>query len=123
MKEWLIIFTEYSSVIINAVAVLVVVYGTIEAFVALLRTSFGATTSHSYRSLYLRYAHFLIGGLTFQLAADIVETAIAPDWEEIGRLAAIAAIRTFLNFFLERDISEVREAGPGQGEGAAPTKT
>ena len=36
-------------------------------------------------------------------------TAIAPTWEDIGRLAAIAAIRTFLNFFLERDIIEARK--------------
>ncbi|HEU5295907.1 MAG TPA: DUF1622 domain-containing protein, partial [Burkholderiaceae bacterium] len=45
----------------------------------------------------------------FQLAADIVETAITSDWESIGRLAAIALIRTFLNYFLERDMSDVRE--------------
>jgi uncharacterized membrane protein len=29
-------------------------------------------------------------------------------WEEVARLVAIAAIRTFLNFFLERDLGEVR---------------
>ena len=40
-------------------------------------------------------------------AADILETAIAPTWQDIGRLGAIAVIRTFLNFFLERDLAEV----------------
>ena len=44
-----------------------------------------------------------------QLAADIIETAITTDWEAIGRVAAIAVIRTFLNYFLERDMSETRE--------------
>ena len=36
------------------------------------------------------------------------------EWDEIGRLAAIAVIRTFLNFFLERDLAEMerREAKP-----------
>jgi uncharacterized membrane protein len=55
----------------------------------------------------------LIAGLTFQLAADIIETSIAPSWESIGRLAAIAAIRAFVNYFLERDMAahERREAG------------
>ncbi len=48
-----------------------------------------------------------MGGLTFQLAADILETSIAPTWDEIGRVGAIAVIRTFLNFFLERDLAEV----------------
>ena len=31
-------------------------------------------------------------------------TAIAPNWTDIGQLGAIAVIRTFLNYFLERDV-------------------
>ena len=50
--------------------------------------------------------------------SDIVETAIAPSWQDIGRLAAIAVIRTFLNFFLERDLAEIRER---QSEGRRDT--
>src|SRR5881392_193454 len=42
--------------------------------------------------------------LEFLLAADIVQTAVAPTWEEIGQLAAIVTIRTALNFFLQREI-------------------
>jgi hypothetical protein len=49
--------------------------------------------------------------LEFQLAADIIGTAIAPSWEQIAQLAAIALIRTFLSYFLNREIStEEREA-------------
>jgi hypothetical protein len=43
----------------------------------------------------------------FQLAADIIETSIAPSWQEVGQLGAITVIRTFLNFFLERDLAEL----------------
>jgi uncharacterized membrane protein len=56
-----------------------------------------------------------VAGLTFQLAADIIETSIRSDWEAIARIGAIAVIRTFLNYFLERDLAEVRER---QHEGA-----
>jgi uncharacterized membrane protein len=49
---------------------------------------------------------FLALGLEFLLAADILRTAVAPTWEEIGQLAAIAAIRTGLNFFLGREFIE-----------------
>ena len=42
--------------------------------------------------------------LEFELAADILRTAVAPTWSEIGQLAAIAALRTALNFFLQREI-------------------
>jgi len=45
------------------------------------------------------------------LAADVVRTVIAPTWVEIGQLAAIAVIRTFLNFFLERDLEAAARAG------------
>ena len=44
--------------------------------------------------------------LEFLLGADILRTAVEPSWEEIGRLAAIAAIRTALNFFLQREIAQ-----------------
>jgi uncharacterized membrane protein len=58
-----------------------------------------------------RFAMAIILALEFALAADIARTAIAPSWREIGQLAAIAAIRTALNWFLERDLAEARDAG------------
>jgi uncharacterized membrane protein len=57
------------------------------------------------REVWLRFARLLVGGLTFQLAADIIETAISTTWESLGRIAVIAVIRTFLNYFLEKDVS------------------
>jgi uncharacterized membrane protein len=48
--------------------------------------------------------HWLENGVA--LAADIVRTVIVPTWNDIGQLAAIAVIRTFLNHFLEKDLEE-----------------
>ena len=45
--------------------------------------------------------------LEFLLAADIVATAVSPTWDSLGKLAVISAIRTFLNFFLEREVKEL----------------
>ena len=45
---------------------------------------------------------------TFQFASDIVRSAIAPTWNDIGQLGAIAVIRTFLTYFLDRDLAEQR---------------
>ncbi len=45
--------------------------------------------------------------LEFLLASDIVATAVSPTWDALGKLAAISAIRTFLNFFLEREVKEL----------------
>ena len=52
----------------------------------------------------------LLLGLEFALVADSVRSARAPGWDDIGQLAAIAASRTFLDYFLERDLGE---AGAG----------
>ena len=109
MKEWLIAATEYAIVFIDAFALLVIVLGTLEAFVNGLRMMLSSVSSHVKRDVWLRYARWLVVGLTFQLAADIIETSISTSWEAIGRLAAIAVIRTFLNYFLERDLAELRE--------------
>lgn len=61
------------------------------------------------KDIWRRFAAAIILSLEFALAADIARTAIAPSWREIGQLAAIAAIRTALNWFLERDLAEVRD--------------
>lgn len=42
--------------------------------------------------------------LELLLGADVLATAVAPTWDEIGKLAAIATIRTALNFFLEKEL-------------------
>ncbi|HEY9856250.1 MAG TPA: DUF1622 domain-containing protein [Stenomitos sp.] len=51
--------------------------------------------------------------LEFELAADILRTAVAPTWNEIGQLAAIIVIRTAVNFFLQREIDRAVQEGSG----------
>lgn len=60
----------------------------------------------------LTLARFLAIALEFQLGADILSTAVAPTWDAIGKLAAVAIIRTALNFFLSRDMQEHGQADP-----------
>ncbi len=63
-----------------------------------------------YEKTRLTLSRFLALGLEFQLAADIIATAVAPSWTQIGKLGAIAVIRTGLNYFLAREIAEEQEA-------------
>lgn len=58
----------------------------------------------------LTFARYLALALEFQLGADILGTAIAPGWDQIGKLGAIAVIRTGLNLFLTREIKEEQVA-------------
>ena len=61
----------------------------------------------------LRLARSLALGLEFLLAADVMRTAVAPTWTEIGQLAAVATLRTALNFFIQREI-DAAERRKGQ---------
>jgi len=56
----------------------------------------------------LRLGRWLALALEFELAADILRTAVAPTWNEIGQLAAIIVLRTALNYFLQREIETSR---------------
>lgn len=109
MKDALMQATEWSVLLIDSIALALVLLGTIEAVVAGLRMMFSSPTGHRKRDAWLRYARWLVAALTFQLAADIIETSITTDWMAIARVGAIAVIRTFLNYFLEKDLTELRE--------------
>jgi uncharacterized membrane protein len=110
MEEVLHEIARHVGLVIEAIAILVIAIGAVEALIATLRVMLGGRASNiEKRAVWLDFARWLVAGLTFQLAADIVQTTIAPTWDEVGRVAAIAAIRTFLTFFLDRDMDAIRE--------------
>jgi uncharacterized membrane protein len=112
VKEWLIGATEHAITLIDAMALVVVLFGTLQAFVRAVRLAVVPGDDRERRDIWLRFARWLVAGLTFQLAADIIETSITTSWDAIGRIAAVAVVRTFLNYFLERDVAEMREPKP-----------
>ena len=75
---------EYAIVFIDALALLVIVVGTAEAFIGGLRLFFSSPSGHERRDVWLRYGRWLVAGLTFQLAADIIETSITTSWDAVG---------------------------------------
>src|SRR5215471_17717137 len=109
MHEWLITASEYAIDVIDAIALLFIAVATVRATLAALPAMIAPLTGEQRREVWLQYARWLIAGMTLQLAADIIETAITTDWVSLGRVGAIAVIRTFLNYFLERDVAEARE--------------
>jgi uncharacterized membrane protein len=110
MDHWLGMVVANVATVIQVIAVVVVAYATLQALVHSVRVMFGPSVRHreDFEAGYVRFARWLIVALTFQLAADIVQTTFAPTWEELGKLAAVAAIRAFINYFLEHDL-ELRE--------------
>lgn len=107
---------------VETLGVAVIALGVLSAIFSFIRALVGKGP-HDFNDVRLILARYLALGLEFQLAADILSTAIAPDWNQIGKLAAIAVIRTVLNFFLmhemreerRRDASEVGRVDEGDG--------
>ena len=103
------------STITEGVAALVIAIAVIEgAFrtLLLILQSFSPSDPSSHEAkedVRLRLGRWLALALEFLLAADILRTAVAPSWSEIGQLAAIAAIRTALNYFLQLEIDKAEE--------------
>ncbi len=55
-------------------------------------------------------ARYMALALEFQLGADILATSVAPSWDMLGKLAAVAVLRTTLNYFLTREMEQGEEA-------------
>lgn len=95
--------------LVESAGALVIFAGAAVGFVRFLVVAVRERTAEAFVEVRLDLGRFLALGLEFQLAGDILRTAIAPTFEEIGQLAAVAAIRTALNYFLGREIAEERE--------------
>ena len=98
---------EAASLVIGSVAVLVVAWGALEAAIGCISLVVRGQTGHGARKVVWRkFGVWLLLGLEFELASDIIDTVVSPEWIDIAKLGAIAVIRTFLNYFLEKDLEE-----------------
>ncbi len=108
--------------LVEAVGALIIFVGALLAAVGFVRAAFRRKTDREFVRVRLGLGRYLTLGLEFQLASDVLSTAIAPTFSEIGKLAAIAAIRTALNYLLAREIAreraEVERSDAPSAEGA-----
>jgi uncharacterized membrane protein len=112
------------AIVIEIVMVVVIIIGSVRAAAAIVRQlARRDALAPAVREIWLHYASWILLALEFALAADIIRTIVRPDWNEIGQLAAIAAIRIALSYFLGRDIDEIvdskSEAAASNGNSAA----
>jgi uncharacterized membrane protein len=94
--------------LVEAAGAIIIFVGAMTAFVWFVITGLKHRRTERFVPVRLSLGRFLALGLEFQLASDILRTAIAPTLRELGELAAVAAIRTALNYFLAREIKEER---------------
>lgn len=97
--QWLKIGVEVIGAFVIAVGVIISVYNFARTF---------ARQPETYVEVRQTLVRYLALALEFQLGADILSTAITPSWDQIGKLGAIAVIRTGLNYFLMREMNDER---------------
>jgi uncharacterized membrane protein len=116
MTVWLASGTEAAAALIIGLAA---IEGTVKALLLFLPGTavHGETDDQRKETVRLKLGRWLAVALEFELAADILRTAVAPTWNEIGQLAAIAVLRTALNYFLQQEIdkAESRRSAPVTG--------
>jgi uncharacterized membrane protein len=90
---------EIVAALITGIAVIRTIY----SYSFLFRTSSKITKEE----IRVEFGSTVAVALELLLGADVLATAVAPSWNDIGKLAAIAAIRTLLNYFLERELKHM----------------
>jgi uncharacterized membrane protein len=110
IEEMVVSLVLWLKLIIEILGALMIGAGMVTGSLRFMRGSFPPKVE-DFNAVRLTLARFLAIALEFQLGADILATAVAPSWDAIGKLSAIAVIRTALNYFLAREMNEQ------QGEG------
>ena len=114
----------YVGLTAEAIAILIVAIGIVQAVFNIAKMELSRRGEDAMRrDVWLSFARWLVAALTFQLAADIVNTSFAPGWEEVARLAVVAAIRTFLSYFLDREVENTRRLKEAENVPAVALRT
>ena len=110
MEEFLITAVGYLRLCVEAIGAAVIGIGAISTVYRYVLCLMGLR-KYSNTDIRLHLGQFLALGLEFQLGADILATAVTPTFQDVQLLAAIAIIRTALNYFLSKEL-EREQASP-----------
>lgn len=97
LRELLVSSVHVLQLLLETISVVCVIIGLVKTLIVLVQLKSGATARYC-------FGNWLATALEFQLAADILATTVDPDLDSLIKLAIIALIRTFLNYFLAKEL-------------------
>ena len=107
----LLTFLNTLATIISVISLLIVTYGVLVGFVAFLRNEIkrfnGTYTINNIRQLRADFSSYLLLGLEFLIACDILKTVVDPTLDELAILGGVVVVRTILSVFLNKEIKEL----------------
>ena len=98
----------FLKLIVEGIAIFIIAFAIFKTVPKFWRSYRKKDSENFYHAIRLDFVLSLALALEFLLAADILATAVTPGWQSIGSLAAIAGIRTFLNYFLHQEVKEIK---------------
>jgi len=100
------------SFVIGLISFAIMAYGALLAIVNLIRAEIarfsGKYNIERVSVIRRNFGNYLLLGLEFLIAADIIQTIITPTLEELAILGGIVIVRTVLNYFLNKEIENVK---------------
>ncbi len=103
LEETVRVVTLSLGSVVEGIAAIVIATGVSKGVISYVRSLLFVKLNNA--DVRLELGKILAISLEFLLAADILRTAVSPTWADIGKLAAIAILRTLLNFFLDRELN------------------
>lgn len=104
-------FLNILAIIISAISLLIVAYGAFIGFIAFLHNEVrrfnGTYTINNIRQLRADFGSYLLLGLEFLIASDILKTVVDPSLDELAILGGVVIVRTILSVFLNKEIKEL----------------
>ena len=106
MDKW----GELTEIILNSLSLLCIIGGIIISLVRSVEYRRRSPGDHPLHTQFrMIFGGWLVVALEFQLAADIAGTIVSPSSAHLIELGAIALIRTFLNYFLGKELKDDNE--------------
>jgi uncharacterized membrane protein len=116
LGEWVDAAALQGAVVLEAIAALIILLAAVRGGFRVVQLSWvrrmGPRADDTVR---LEMGENLSLALDFLVGADVLRTAVAPNWNDIGKLGAIVVIRSALNFFLERERKSIETGFIGGG--------
>ena len=93
--------------IIGYVGVSIMAYGAVKSAIHFILSTVRGQNHLPYIRIDL--GKHLALGLEFLVGKDIIESLIHPSWDDLGKLAVIIALRTFITLMLSYELKEIKE--------------
>jgi len=105
---------------VEAVSFSIMLYGALLAILMFIKNEFsrisGKFTLRGLGRIRIDFGYYILLGLQFLIAADIIETILKPEMEELIELGGIVIIRILLSYFLTIELKELKESEAHKSE-------